>query len=204
MKPKDITQCRGRTQLYFWSDGDPNSRLCWRLKSACLSMNGWNILLWLAQRLCVLARDYLKRGCVKVPKRHCWVFFAALEMEKIKQLPTLPGISENPSLVGLLRVEEQLVSITTTMVHQHQYHTNWDFLIPTHQLIPWLEGQGVISSYFILYLKGLLTVSMKDMVLVYHWNNFRHFQKFTHLMYKCNNRKKCQPEFWKFWITCSR
>lgn len=149
MKPKDITRCRGRTQLYFWSDGDPNSRLCWRLKPACLSMNGWNILLWLAQRLCVLARDYLKRGCVKVPKRHCWVFFAALEMEKIKQLPTLPGISENPSLVGLLRVEEQLVSITTTMVHQHQYHTETSSFLPISWFLDWRakEWSAVISFY---------------------------------------------------------
>lgn len=51
-------------------------------------------------------------------------FFAALEMEEIKQLPTLPGVSENPSLVGLLRIEEQLVFITTAVVHWQQYHIN--------------------------------------------------------------------------------
>ena len=49
---------------------------------------------------------------------------AALETEAIEQLPTLPGLSEDPSVVGLLRVEGQQVPIATTAVHQQQYHTN--------------------------------------------------------------------------------
>lgn len=63
-----------------------------------------------------------QKGIVARKKR---VFLiAALEMEEIKKLPTFPGLSEDPSPVGLLRIEEQLVSITTTMVHRQQYHTS--------------------------------------------------------------------------------
>ncbi|CAN8175460.1 unnamed protein product, partial [Coccothraustes coccothraustes] len=39
---------------------------------------------------------------------------AAVEAENIKQLKPLPGLSENPSAVGLLNVEEQRVPITTS------------------------------------------------------------------------------------------
>ncbi|GAB0175672.1 hypothetical protein GRJ2_000032400 [Grus japonensis] len=45
----------------------------------------------------------------------------------------------------LLRVEEQQVLIATTTVHQRQYRTNRDSLVPIHELIRQLEGQGVIS-----------------------------------------------------------
>ena len=48
--------------------------------------------------------------------------------------------------MGLLRVEEQQVPFTTTMVHRRQYRTNRDSLIPIHQLICQLESQGVISK----------------------------------------------------------
>ena len=51
----------------------------------------------------------------------------------------LPGLSEHPSVVELLRVEEQLVPIATTTVHQWKYRTNRDSLIPIHQLIRQLE-----------------------------------------------------------------
>ena len=75
---------------------------------------------------------------------------AALETEEIKQLSTLPGLSEDPSVVGLLRAEEQQVPIATTMVHRRQYRTNRDSLIPIHKLdshpVCRLESQGVISK----------------------------------------------------------
>lgn len=52
------------------------------------------------------------------PKRYQWAFGTArLDMEKIKQLPTLPGLSEDSSVVGLLRVKEQQVPVDTTTVH---------------------------------------------------------------------------------------
>ncbi|GAB0197904.1 hypothetical protein GRJ2_002255800 [Grus japonensis] len=95
---------------------------------------------------CILGIDYLQRGYFKDPKGYRWAFgIAALEMEEIEQLSTLPGLSEDPSVVGFLRVEEQQVPIATTTVHQRQYHTNQDSLIPIHKLICQLEGQGVIS-----------------------------------------------------------
>ncbi|KAK4806905.1 hypothetical protein QYF61_012626 [Mycteria americana] len=64
----------------------------------------------------------------------------------MKQLSTLPGLSEDPSVVGLLRVEEQQVPSATTTVHQQQYRTNRDSLIPIHKLICRLESQGMISK----------------------------------------------------------
>ncbi|GAB0210357.1 hypothetical protein GRJ2_003501500 [Grus japonensis] len=70
---------------------------------------------------------------------------AASEAEEIEPLSSLPGLSEDPSVVGLLRVEEQQVPIATTTVHRQQYRTNRDSLVPIHKLIGQLEGQGVIS-----------------------------------------------------------
>ncbi|KAK4806163.1 hypothetical protein QYF61_001086 [Mycteria americana] len=96
---------------------------------------------------CILGIDYLRRGYFKDPKGYQWAFgIAALEMEEIKQLSTLTGLSEDPSVVGLLRVEEQQVPIATTAVHRRQYRTNRDSLIPIHKLIHRLESQGVISK----------------------------------------------------------
>ncbi|KAK4807005.1 hypothetical protein QYF61_000334 [Mycteria americana] len=96
---------------------------------------------------CILAIDYLRRGYFKDPKGYRWAFgIAALETEEIKQLSALPGLSEDPSVVGLLRVEEQQVPIATTTVHRRQYRTNRDSLIPIHELIHRLESQGVISK----------------------------------------------------------
>ncbi|KAK4807074.1 hypothetical protein QYF61_018415 [Mycteria americana] len=91
--------------------------------------------------------DYLRRGYFKDPKGYRWAFgIAALETEEIKQLSTLPGLSEDPSVMGLLRVKEQQVPIATTTVHRRQYRTNRDSLIPIHELIRRLESQGVISK----------------------------------------------------------
>lgn len=50
----------------------------------------------------------------------------------IKQFSTLPGPSQDPSVVGLLRVE---VPVATQMVHQWQYGTIRDSLITTYMLI---------------------------------------------------------------------
>ncbi|GAB0209282.1 hypothetical protein GRJ2_003393900 [Grus japonensis] len=95
---------------------------------------------------CILGIDYLRRGYFKDPKAYWWAFgIAALEAEEIEPLSSLPGLSEDPSVVGLLRVEEQQVPIATTAVHRRQYRTNRDSLVPIHELIHQLEGQGVIS-----------------------------------------------------------
>ncbi|GAB0179593.1 hypothetical protein GRJ2_000424600 [Grus japonensis] len=95
---------------------------------------------------CILGIDYLQKGYFKDPKGYRWAFgIAALEAEEIEPLSSLPGLSEEPSVVGLLRVEEQQVPIATTTVHRRQYRTNRDSLVPIHKLIRQLEGQGVIS-----------------------------------------------------------
>jgi len=100
-----------------------------------------------AEAPCILGVDYLRRGYFKDPKGYRWAFgIAALEMEEIKQLSILPGLSEDPSVVELLRVEEQQVPIASTTVHQRKYRTNRDSLLPIHQLIRQLESQGVISK----------------------------------------------------------
>ncbi|KAK4818478.1 LOW QUALITY PROTEIN: hypothetical protein QYF61_014180 [Mycteria americana] len=55
---------------------------------------------------CILGIDCLRRGDFKDPKGYRWAFgIAALETEEIKQLSTLPGLSEDPSVVGLLRCQ---------------------------------------------------------------------------------------------------
>ncbi|GAB0209432.1 hypothetical protein GRJ2_003408900 [Grus japonensis] len=95
---------------------------------------------------CILGIDYLWRGYFKDPKCDQWAFrIAALKAEEMEPLSSLPGLSEDPSVVGLLRVEEQQVPIATTTVHRRQYRTNQDSLVPIHKLIGQLEGQGVIS-----------------------------------------------------------
>ncbi|GAB0197914.1 hypothetical protein GRJ2_002256800 [Grus japonensis] len=95
---------------------------------------------------CILGIDYLQRRYIEDPKGYRWPFgIAALEVEEIETLSSLPSLSEDPSVVGLLRVEEQQVPIATTTVHRRQYCTNRDSLVPIHKLIRQLEGQGVIS-----------------------------------------------------------
>ncbi|KAK4828919.1 hypothetical protein QYF61_001540 [Mycteria americana] len=84
---------------------------------------------------CILGIDYHRRGYFKGPKGS-----AALETEEIKQLSTLPGLLENPSVVGLLRAEEQQVPTATTTVCQQQYLTSQDSPIPIHKLIHRLEN----------------------------------------------------------------
>ncbi|RMC18123.1 hypothetical protein DUI87_05003 [Hirundo rustica rustica] len=64
----------------------------------------------------------------------------------VKQLNTLPGLSENPSAVGLLKVEEQQVPIAISTVHRRQYRTTRDAVIPIHKMIRELESQGVVSK----------------------------------------------------------
>jgi len=63
----------------------------------------------------ILGIDFLRRGCFKDSERSRWAFgIPALETEEIKQLSILPRLLEDPSIVGLLRVEEQQEPIATT------------------------------------------------------------------------------------------
>ncbi|RMB97364.1 hypothetical protein DUI87_26092 [Hirundo rustica rustica] len=96
---------------------------------------------------CILGIDFLRNGYFKDPKGFRWAFgIAAVETEGVKQLNTLPGLSENPSAVGLLKVEEQQVPIATSTVHRRQYRTTRDAVIPIHKMIRELESQGVVSK----------------------------------------------------------
>ncbi|KAK4806759.1 hypothetical protein QYF61_005555 [Mycteria americana] len=93
---------------------------------------------------CILGIDYLRLRYFKVPKGYQWAFgVAAVETENmIKQLSTLSGLLEDPSVVGLLRVEEQ----QSISHNDSQYHTNQDSLVPINELNHQLESQGVISK----------------------------------------------------------
>ncbi|RMC21108.1 hypothetical protein DUI87_01965 [Hirundo rustica rustica] len=86
---------------------------------------------------CILGIDFLRNGYFKDPKGFRWAFgIAAVETGGVKQLNTLPGLSEKPSAVGLLKVEEQQVPIATSTVHRRQYRTTRDAVIPIHKMIP--------------------------------------------------------------------
>ena len=77
------------------------------------------------EALCILGIHILRRGYFKDPKRYRWALgIAALEMEEMEQLSALPGLSKDPSVVGLLKVKEQQVPIATATVHQWRYRTN--------------------------------------------------------------------------------
>ena len=86
------------------------------------------------------------KGHFKDPRGYGWAFgIAAVDTDDMKQPSVLPGLSEDPSAVGLLQVKEQQVPIATKAVHRRQYRTNRDSLLPIHKLIRQLESQGVIS-----------------------------------------------------------
>ncbi|RMB93151.1 hypothetical protein DUI87_30473 [Hirundo rustica rustica] len=92
---------------------------------------------------CILGIDYLRSGYFKDPKGLRQAFgIAAVVTEGIRQLNTLPGLSENPSAVGLLKVQEQQVPIATSIVHRRQYKTTRDAVIPIHKMIQEMESQG--------------------------------------------------------------
>ncbi|RMC16066.1 hypothetical protein DUI87_08275 [Hirundo rustica rustica] len=96
---------------------------------------------------CILSIDFLRNEYFKDPKGFRWAFgIAAVKTEGVKQLNTLPGLSENPSAVGLLKVEEQQVPIATSIVHRRQYRTTRDAVIPIHKMIRELESQEVVSK----------------------------------------------------------
>ncbi|RMC16961.1 hypothetical protein DUI87_06216 [Hirundo rustica rustica] len=96
---------------------------------------------------CILGIDFLRNEYFKDPKGFRWAFgIAAVKTESVKQLNTLPGLSENPSAVSLLRVEKQQVPIATSIVHRRQYRTTRDAVIPIHKMIRELETQRVVSK----------------------------------------------------------
>ncbi|RMC18149.1 hypothetical protein DUI87_05030 [Hirundo rustica rustica] len=85
----------------------------------------------------ILGIDFLWNGYYKDSKGLRWAFeIAAVEAEGIKKLNSLPGLSENPSAAGLLKVEEQEVQVATSTVLCQQYQ---DAVIPIHKMIHELE-----------------------------------------------------------------
>ncbi|RMC21477.1 hypothetical protein DUI87_02343 [Hirundo rustica rustica] len=58
-----------------------------------------------------------------------------------KGIPRAKILSENPSAVGLLKVEEQQVPIATSIVHRRQYRTTRDAVISIHKIIRELKTQ---------------------------------------------------------------
>ncbi|RMC22271.1 hypothetical protein DUI87_00582 [Hirundo rustica rustica] len=92
---------------------------------------------------CILGIDFLQNGYYKDSKGLRWAFrIAAVEVKGIKKLNSLPRLSENPSAVRILKVEEQQVPAATLTVHRRQYRTNRDAMIPLHKMIRELETQG--------------------------------------------------------------
>ncbi|RMC03364.1 hypothetical protein DUI87_20561 [Hirundo rustica rustica] len=67
---------------------------------------------------CILGIDFLRNSYYKDPRGLRWAFgIAAVEAEGIKKLSTLPGLLEDPSAVGLVKVQEQRVPVATSTVH---------------------------------------------------------------------------------------
>ncbi|TRZ08572.1 hypothetical protein HGM15179_018542 [Zosterops borbonicus] len=99
------------------------------------------------EALGILGIDFLQNSHFKHPKGLKWAFgIAAVEEEGNRQLNASPRLSENPSAVGPLNVEEQHVQIATSMVHHQQYRTNQDAMIPIHKMIRELESQRLVSK----------------------------------------------------------
>ncbi|RMC19529.1 hypothetical protein DUI87_03086 [Hirundo rustica rustica] len=99
------------------------------LLEAKVSLNGkeWqkHLIVTGPEAPCILDADFLQNGYYKDSKGLRWAFgIAVVEAEGIKKFNTLPGLPENPSAVGLLKVEEQQVPVATLTVHHRQYKTN--------------------------------------------------------------------------------
>ncbi|RMC19309.1 hypothetical protein DUI87_03917 [Hirundo rustica rustica] len=109
-----------------------------------LTGNGWqnHPIVTGPEAPCILGIDCLRNRYFKDPEGYCWAFgIAAVETEDIRQLNTLPGLSDDSSAVGLLRAEEQ-VPIATAMVRRWQYRTNRDSVIPIHEMIRNWRAKG--------------------------------------------------------------
>nr|XP_032600123.2 macrophage immunometabolism regulator isoform X2 [Taeniopygia guttata] len=146
MYPDAIKICRRRIHFYFWGNRRIPAAYCIKVS---LTGNGWqkHPIVTGPEAPCILGIDYLRNGYFKDPKGHCWDFrIAAVETEDIWKLNTLPGLSDDPTAVGLLRVEEQQVPIATATVHHRQYRPSRDSVISIHEMIRKLESQGMVSK----------------------------------------------------------
>ncbi|RMB97378.1 hypothetical protein DUI87_26106 [Hirundo rustica rustica] len=149
MYPDAIKVCRNRIHFYFWSDRRVPAADCIRGPEVSLTGNGWqkHPIVTGPEAPCILGIDYPQKWILQRSKRISLGFgIAAVETEDIRQLSTLPSLSDDSCAVGLLRVEEQQVPIPTTTVHQRQYRTDRDSVTPIHEMIRKLESQGVVSK----------------------------------------------------------
>lgn len=115
----------GRTCFHCWNDD--SQQLTLLEAEVSLTRKEWykHPIATGPEAPCILGIDYFRSGYFNDPKGLRWAFgIAAMETEGIRQLNTLPGLSEDPSAVELLRVKEQQVPIATTTVHHRQHCTN--------------------------------------------------------------------------------
>ena len=83
------------------------------------------------------------KGHFKDPRGYGWAFgIAAVDTDDMKQPSVLPGLSEDPSAVGLLQEKEQQVPTATRTVHRRQHRSNRDSVLPIHTLIRQLQSGG--------------------------------------------------------------
>ncbi|KAM3666113.1 uncharacterized protein VK521_007233 [Ammospiza maritima maritima] len=142
-------KCKGKTDRKVEDDEDDDAGEGPSPKSEATSRgteSGANIDSFSLKDLRGLRKDYRRQPDESIISWLVRLWDAAGEIEGIKQLNTLSGLSENPSAVGLLKVEEQRVPIATSTVHRRQYRTNRDAVIPIHKMIRELESQGVVSK----------------------------------------------------------
>lgn len=85
---------------------------------------------------CILGADFLQKGYFEDLKRYKWAFgVAALGNDGTSQLSTSPGLLDDPSVMGLLKMEDQKVLTASITVDGRQYQTNRDSLLPKQNLI---------------------------------------------------------------------
>ena len=83
------------------------------------------------------------KGHFKDPRGYGWAFaIAAVDTDDMKQPSVLPGLSEDPSAVGLLQEKVQQVPTATRTVHRRQHRSNRDSVLPIHTLIRQLQSGG--------------------------------------------------------------
>lgn len=117
-----------------------------------------------------------------------------MEIEDIKQLSTLLSLSEDSSVVGLLRIE-LLVLVASTAVHWQQYHTNRDSLISIHELICQLENQGEISKTRLPFTSPIWQVqkSSEECCLTVDNCDLNEVTPLLHVVLPDNNCRQRQP-----------
>lgn len=117
--PNTIRLQRGRIHLNFWSDRRIPRTVCVR-DEVSLSGNEWQKHPFVTgpETLCIFGINCLRRGHFKDPKGYRWALgIAALSSD---------DLSEDPSVVRLLRIKEQQVPIVAQWAHDTSGHLGRD------------------------------------------------------------------------------